>query len=244
MIQHCWIPIVSIYDLLFIKHTKRSQWSGNTDASASPVTVVFLRAGFGPATHVVNAVLLTAVLSVTNSCYYASSRMLLAMAKTGQAPRIFGVVNKRGVPVPALLWVEFAVRNFLALVNFFFSFLSVSLAFSCLTFLTSIWSQGVVFTWLIKTIGISALITWTSIGFISLRFRQVYSARGLSLSDLPYQQPLYPLLPIGVVVLGIVMSVALGYSSVIQKPFDFRASTVYYIFLFFENSYLTFFRIF
>ena len=67
------------------------------------MTVVFLRAGFGPATHVVNAVLLTAVLSVTNSCYYASSRILLAMAKSGHAPRIFGVVNKRGVPVPALL---------------------------------------------------------------------------------------------------------------------------------------------
>jgi amino acid permease len=72
-------------------------------AFASPVTVVFLRAGFGPATHVVNAVLLTAVLSATNSCFYASSRMLLAMARSGQAPRIFGLVNKRGVPVPALL---------------------------------------------------------------------------------------------------------------------------------------------
>ena len=89
--------------LLFIKHIKRSRWSGsNSDATASPVTVVFLRAGFGPATHVVNAVLLTAVLSVTNSCYYASSRMLLAMARSGQAPRIFGRVQ-RGVPVPALL---------------------------------------------------------------------------------------------------------------------------------------------
>ena len=77
--------------------------SGKTDATASPVTVVFLRAGFGPATHVVNAVLLTAVLSVINSCYYASSRILLAMAKENQAPRIFGMVNKRGVPVPALL---------------------------------------------------------------------------------------------------------------------------------------------
>jgi amino acid permease len=67
------------------------------------VTVVFLRAGFGPATHVVNAVLLTAVLSAINSCFYASSRMLLAMARNGHAPRIFGVVNKRGVPVVALL---------------------------------------------------------------------------------------------------------------------------------------------
>jgi amino acid permease len=88
--------------LFIIKRIKRRRL-GNTDATASPVTTVFLRAGFGLATHVVNAVLLTAVLSVTNSCYYASSRMLLAMAKSGQAPRIFGVVNKRGVPVPALL---------------------------------------------------------------------------------------------------------------------------------------------
>ena len=64
------------------------------------MTVVFLRAGFEPATHVVNA---TAVLSATNSYYYASSRMLLAMARSGQAPRFFGVVNERGVPIPALL---------------------------------------------------------------------------------------------------------------------------------------------
>jgi amino acid permease len=67
------------------------------------VTVVFLRAGFGPATHVVNAVLLTAVLSATNSCFYASSRMLLVMAQNGQAPRMFEVVNERGVPVRGLL---------------------------------------------------------------------------------------------------------------------------------------------
>ena len=95
------VVIVSIYDLLFVKHIKLNRWLGT--ASASPVTVVFLRAGFGAATHVVNAVLLTAVLSATNSCFYASSRMLLVMARSGNAPRIFGVVNKRGVPVPALL---------------------------------------------------------------------------------------------------------------------------------------------
>ena len=76
------------------------------------MTVVFLRAGFGPAAHVVNAVLLTAVLSATNSCFYASSRMLFAMARSGQAPRIFGVVNKRGVPVPALMWVGFTIHGF------------------------------------------------------------------------------------------------------------------------------------
>jgi len=184
--------------------------ASSTGAPASPVTVVFLNAGFGPATHVVNAVLLTAVLSVTNSCYYASSRMLLALARSGQAPAIFGRVNKRGIPVPALI---------------------VALAFSCMTFLTTIWGQGLVFIWLVKTIGISALTTWASIGVISIRFRQAYSAQGRLLSHLPYQQPLYPLLPISVIVLGIIMAAALGYSSVIQKPFDYRNILSTYVIL-------------
>jgi amino acid permease len=88
-----------------------------TGAPASPVTVVFHRAGFGVATHVVNAVLLTAVLSVMNSSFYASSRMLYGLAQSGQAPRIFAVVTKRGVPVPALLWVGFTIHVFFGLVK-------------------------------------------------------------------------------------------------------------------------------
>ena len=76
----------------------------DSDVAASPLTVVFVRAGFGAAAHVVNAVLLTAVLSATNSCFYASSRMLMSLARSGYAPRIFGWVNRRGVPVPALMY--------------------------------------------------------------------------------------------------------------------------------------------
>ena len=75
----------------------------DSSVAASPVTVVFARAGFGAGVHVVNAVLLTAVLSALNSCFYASSRMLLALARSGHAPKIFGWCNSRGVPVPALV---------------------------------------------------------------------------------------------------------------------------------------------
>ena len=112
-ISRCWTPVVSIYDLSSNQsHTKWCRWLGIGEAASSPVTVVFHRAGFGAATHVVNAVLLTAVLSVMNSCYYASSRILLALARNGQAPRIFGRVNKRGIPVPALLWVGITIHFF------------------------------------------------------------------------------------------------------------------------------------
>jgi len=96
----------------------------------------------------------------------------------------------------------------------------MALAFSCLTFLTTVWGEGIVFSWLLNITGISALLVWTSIGIISLRFRQAYKAQGLSLSDLPYRQPLYPALPVAVVVLGTLMFIAQGYAAVRQEPFE------------------------
>jgi amino acid permease len=84
------------------------------------------------------------------------------------------------------------------------------------------WGDGVVFMWLLNITGISALLVWTSIGIISLRFRHAYKKRGLSLSDLPYRQPLYPMLPVGVIVLGTLMFIAQGYAAVKQEPFEAR----------------------
>ncbi|KAI0757972.1 amino acid permease-domain-containing protein [Fomes fomentarius] len=182
--------------------------SEDSDVAASPLTVVFMRAGFGAAAHVINAVLLTAVLSATNSCFYASSRMLLSLARSGQAPRIFGWVNSRGVPVPALF---------------------LSLAVSFVTFLTSIWSEGIVFSWLLNLTGISALLVWATIGVISLRFRAAWKAQGRTLTDLPYRQPLFPVLPILTVVLATLMFIAQGYAAVVQEPFSPRNVVATYI---------------
>jgi len=100
----------------------------------------------------------------------------------------------------------------------------MSLAFAFLTFLTTIWGEGIAFTWLLNVTGISALLVWTSIGVISIRFREAYKAQGYSLSDLPYRQPLYPLLPIGVIILGTLMFIAQGYAAVRQEPFEPRVS--------------------
>jgi L-asparagine transporter-like permease len=104
---------------------------------------------------------------------------------------------------------------------------SMALAMSFITFLTSIWGEGIVFTWLLNLTGISALLVWGSIGLISLRFRVAYRAQGRSLSDLPYTQPLYPLLPIGVVVLAIMMFIAEGYSAVKEEPFQAKVCVLF-----------------
>lgn len=89
-----------------------------------------------------------------------------------------------------------------------------------MTFLTTIWGEGVVFTWLLNLTGISALIVWGFIGVISLRFRKAYRAQGRDISDLPYRQPLFPLLPAAVVVLAVVMFVAEGYAATKEDPFE------------------------
>jgi len=45
-----------------------------------------------------NGVILTAVLSALNSGLFASSRMILALARRGDAPRALAKLNGRGVP--------------------------------------------------------------------------------------------------------------------------------------------------
>jgi GABA permease len=55
------------------------------------------------AAQIMNAVILTAVLSALNSGLFGSSRMLLAMAARGDAPKALAKLNARGVPTRAIL---------------------------------------------------------------------------------------------------------------------------------------------
>jgi GABA permease len=55
------------------------------------------------AAQIMNGVILTAVLSALNSGLFASSRMIMALARRGDAPRGLAKLNARGVPVRALV---------------------------------------------------------------------------------------------------------------------------------------------
>ena len=59
--------------------------------------------GIPGAADVMNAVIVTAVLSCLNSGMYTGSRMLFALARRGDAPKGLLEVNRRGVPVKAIL---------------------------------------------------------------------------------------------------------------------------------------------
>ena len=71
--------------------------------AVSPFTLVFEKAGIAAAASVMNAVILTSVLSAGTSGLYASTRMLWSMANEGQAPKALRKINRRGIPVNALV---------------------------------------------------------------------------------------------------------------------------------------------
>lgn len=67
-------------------------------ADTSPFVLIFHELGDTFVANALNIVVLTAALSVYNSCVYCNSRMLFGLAQQGNAPKALASVDKRGVP--------------------------------------------------------------------------------------------------------------------------------------------------
>lgn len=143
--------------------------------AASPFTIIFQKAGLSIAASVMNAVILSSVLSAGNSGMYASTRMLWVLAKEGKAPRMFAKLNRRGIPVNALL---------------------MTAALGMVAFLASFFGEGQVYIWLLNASGMSGFIAWLGIAISHYRFRRAYVAQGNHLHDLPYRSIWFPFGPI------------------------------------------------
>lgn len=78
-------------------------WDDN-DLGSSPYVAAFREMGIPYADHIMNAVVLTAVLSCLNSGLYTASRMIFVLAARKEAPAVLVSTNRRGVPVWAILF--------------------------------------------------------------------------------------------------------------------------------------------
>ncbi|WP_440969666.1 amino acid permease [Peribacillus frigoritolerans] len=152
--------------------------------AASPFTLVFQNAGFNAAASLMNAVILTAVLSAGNSSLYTASRMLYAMGKSRSAPRIFTKIDKRGIPVYAVV---------------------ATASVAGLSFLSSLIGDGKIYSIFYSASGISGFITWFGIALCHYRFRKAYIVQGRNLDDLKYKSKFYPFGPLFAMVLSIIV---------------------------------------
>jgi amino acid transporter len=138
----------------------------SADATASPFVIAIESAGSTVLPGVMNGVILVSVLSVGNSAVYGSSRTLAALADQGQAPRIFGYVDRRGRPLVAVVF---------------------ACALGLLAYLADAQVQGDFFAWLLAISGLSSLFTWGSICLAHIRFRKAWFSRHRSLHDLAFR---------------------------------------------------------
>ncbi|WP_028545731.1 amino acid permease [Paenibacillus taiwanensis] len=170
---------------MLIPYTSPNLLKGDlTDISVSPFTLVFEKAGIIFAASVMNAVILTSVLSAGNSGMYASARILWVLAKEGKAPRFLGKLSKRGIPVNAILMTS---------------------AVGMIAFLASFFGDGVVYFWLLNASGMCGFIAWLGIAISHYRFRRAYVKQGRSLADLAYTARWFPFGPLFAFALCIVV---------------------------------------
>ncbi|ODQ97800.1 GABA permease [Mycobacterium intermedium] len=76
----------------------------SVELGASPYVAALKRLGLPGADQIMNAVVLTAVLSCLNSGLYTASRMLFVLAARKEAPARLVKLSRRGVPATAILF--------------------------------------------------------------------------------------------------------------------------------------------
>lgn len=179
-----------------------------TDIAISPFTIVFEKAGFAFAASVMNAVILTSVLSAGNSGMYASTRMLWVLAKEGKAPKWFAKVTRNGVPINALI---------------------LTALIGALAFLSSLFGEGEVYIWLLNASGMSGFIAWLGIAISHYRFRKAFLAQGRSLRELPYRAKWFPFGPIFAFIICCVVILGQNYSAFTGDGIDWNGLMVSYI---------------
>ncbi|QPF33459.1 MULTISPECIES: amino acid permease [Acinetobacter] len=170
-----YIVCIFIIGTLIAYNDPRLLQAAATDNIAlSPFTLLYEKAGFAFAASIMNAVILTAILSAGNSGMYSSTRMLFDMSRKGSAPKMFARLDPRGVPMNALY---------------------ATTAIAALCFLTTFFGEQEVFNWLLNMSGMCGFIVWLGIAISHYRFRKGYLAQGYKLEDLAYRAKFFPFAP-------------------------------------------------
>ena len=117
----------------------------------SPFVLIFDSLGSQTVATILNFVVLTAAVSVYNSTNYCTSRMLLGLAQQGNAPQFLSKINRRGIPVNAVM-----VSAFFTLMCVLINYLFPEKAFNLLMML----------------VVAAIVINWVVISYTHLKFKK------------------------------------------------------------------------
>ncbi|KAF2878003.1 amino acid permease/ SLC12A domain-containing protein [Massariosphaeria phaeospora] len=139
---------------------------GDTNAGSSPLVIAAKLAGVQALPDIINAVLLTVVLSAASSNVYSSSRVLVGLAEENCAPSCFKWTTQRGVPYVAT---------------------AVSGAMGLLAYMNLSDNGGAVFNWFLNIISVAGFIAWACICICHLSFMRALEAQNIARDTLPFK---------------------------------------------------------
>jgi L-asparagine transporter-like permease len=183
---------------------------GGGGLTGSPFVRAFTAIGIPYAAGAMNVVVISAAISSANSNLYATTRMLLSLARSGFAPAGLAAVGGNGVPFRALAVASTGV---------------------CAAILLALYAPSKAFLALYGTAVAGMLFIWVVILITFLRFRRALPAD--QLSRLPIRMPAHRVAAWGgiVALVGIAMTTffvdGLQYSVVTFVPFLLVMSIVY-----------------
>ena len=143
--------------------------SGGAGAKASAFVIGIQNAKIQVLPSIINVVIIISAWSSGNSFLYISSRSLYSLAVAFNAPAIFKICTKRGVPYIAI---------------------DASLLFMPLAYLNCSTNSSVLFSWFVNVTNTSGIISWICCCIVYLRFHKACLRQDLQ--DLPYQSIVQP----------------------------------------------------
>ena len=189
--------------------------SSAEEIAKSPFTIVFQKAGFALAASVMNAVILSSILSAGNSGLYASTRMLYAMSKDKMAYPIFSKLSKYGTPIISLFTTALVV---------------------IIIFVVELTSTNA-YTYIVAASGLTGFIAWLGIAISHYRFRRAYVKQGKDLADLRYRAKWFPFGPLLALVLCIIVIIGQDTALITKGEVNWNAILTTYmglpVFIFF-----------
>lgn len=143
-------------------------WNRTATASSPFVQAVHVT-GLPWVGHIMNLVLLFAVLSTMNAALYSNSRVLYTLGKSGQAPASLARLNRKGIPARGILW---------------------SAALLALTIVLAYVLPRKAYSYLVTATGFQAMFIWLVVLLTHLRYRPYLEQK--KKQALEFKLPGYP----------------------------------------------------
>lgn len=207
------VRIITFYLLPFFIIVSLIPWHEVNGVAESPFVMVFKMIGVPGADHIMNAVVILAIVSSMNSGLYGSSRILYTQAMDGRIPKVFARLSKRKVPVYAILMCTLALYTGVII---------------------SLFAGEKTFEFLMGSLGYTVLFIWLIIAIAHLKSRKIQPeiTSGYAVKWFPYTTWI-AIIALSAILIGIIFTTSIVITGI---------TLAIYIFITFTYLYKTHFK--